>query len=379
MGKEDDWKELNQWQEQQDQRQKEDLDRRRYPSQGLREEQKAEGKPDMITKLAKLFHLSEDVREVLLKYKDEIKLSIFVVFACIFMIFWNVTTVPDSDRLVKDRYGKEFKRVSVVETEDKSKLYTYQSKKYPDLQFYVNITRRKNITNDAAQRRMKYFYEKAEPSLKDKFIVEEEVENGIIKKYKLAYIFDGMEEVEEATDNVYKLREVLKKDMQESEFGADTRVYARSTSSVYLTLFYNPRFTLEDEKEDAKRQYVSGVVENIQRGEENPKLLTDLEKFLPEILEKYMQLDLNIYINGKAIKDVAKYRDGSYCFSLSKEFLEAIPGTIIQQTGEPHLTFYFDGQKYINDHMYSEKEFREVFGATFEYDYKNRKVNIVIK
>ena len=63
MGKEDDWKELNQWQEQQDQRQKEDLDRRRYPSQGLREQQKAEGKPDMITKLAKLFHLSEDVRD----------------------------------------------------------------------------------------------------------------------------------------------------------------------------------------------------------------------------------------------------------------------------------------------------------------------------
>ena len=67
MGKEDDWKELNQWQEQQDQRQKEDLDRRRYPSQALREQHKAEGKPDMITKLAKLLHLSEDVREVLLK------------------------------------------------------------------------------------------------------------------------------------------------------------------------------------------------------------------------------------------------------------------------------------------------------------------------
>lgn len=388
MGKEEDWKELNQWQEQQEQKQKEDLDRRRYPIQGLKEQQKAEGKTDTITKLAKLFHLSEDAREILIKYKDEIKLSIVVVIGCIFMIFWNIATVPDSDRLVKNRYGKEFKRISVVEREDKSKLYTYQSKKYPDLQFYVEITRTKDVRNDAAQRRLKYFYEKADLSLKEKFVVETEEENGIIKFYKLAYIFDGMEEVEEAVDTVYKLREVLKKDMLESELGAYTRVYARSTSGVYLTLFYNPRFTLEEEKEDAKRQYVSGVIEHINRGEGNTQLIAELEEFTPEMLSKYMQTDLKICLNGKPLIEnarggsrnaIAYHREDGYYFSLTKEFLEAIPGTTIQQTGDAYLTFYFDGKRYVNDHLYSEKEVRDVFGATFEYDYKNLTVNIVIK
>lgn len=388
MGKEEDWKELNQWQEQQEQKQKEDLDRRRYPIQGLKEQQKAEGKTDTITKLAKLFHLSEDAREILIKYKDEIKLSIVVVIGCIFMIFWNVTTVPDSDRLVKDRYGKEFKRVSVVEREDKSKLYTYQSKKYPDLQFNIEITKRKGVRNDAVQRRLKYFYEKADISLKEKFVVEAKEENGMLENYRLVYIFDGLEEVEEAARTVYELRQVLNQDMQIVEFDESSKVYARSTSGIYLTLCYNPRFTLEEEKEDAKRQYISGVIEHINRGEENAQLIAELEEFTPEMLSKYIQTDLKICLNGKPLIEnarggsrnaIAYHREDGYYFSLTKEFLEAIPGTTIQQTGDAYLTFYFDGKKYVNDHLYSEKEVRDVFGATFEYDYKNLTVNIVIK
>lgn len=388
MGKEEDWKELNQWQEQQEQKQKEDLDRRRYPIQGLKEQQKAEGKTDTITKLAKLFHLSEDAREILIKYKDEIKLSIVVVIGCIFMIFWNIATVPDSDRLVKNRYGKEFKRVSVVEREDKSKLYTYQSKKYPDLQFNIEITKRKGVRNDAVQRRLKYFYEKADISLKEKFVVEAKEENGMLENYRLVYIFDGLEEVEEAARTVYELRQVLNQDMQIVEFDESSKVYARSTSGIYLTLCYNPRFTLEEEKEDAKRQYISGVIEHINRGEENAQLIAELEEFTPEMLSKYMQTDLKICLNGKPLIEnarggsrnaIAYHREDGYYFSLTKEFLEAIPGTTIQQTGDAYLTFYFDGKKYVNDHLYSEKEVRDVFGATFEYDYKNLTVNIVIK
>ncbi len=391
MGKEEDWKELNQWQEQQDQKQREDLDRRRYPSQGLKEQQKAEGKPDFITRLAKGFHFSEDVRDVLINYKDEIKLSIVVVFICIVMIFWNLSTVRDFDRALKKKYGNDFKRIAVVELEDKSKLYTYQSKKYPDLQIYCSEDRYKKGWSDVEQRRLQYFFGKVDCSLKDKFTVEAREENGILKTYRIAYIFDGLEEVEEAVETVYEVREILKKDMQESELGENTKVYAKSKSDVYLTLFYNPRFTLEEEKEDAKKQYVTGLLENRKRKIKEGKQITEeekKEKFTPEILEKYVQTNLDIYLNGKPVIDTsywrqdilkAEYGEKGYRFHLTQDFLEKVPGVTIQQTGDSYLTFYFDGKKYTNDHWYEEKDIRDAFGATFVYDYENLEVNVIIK
>lgn len=89
-------------------------------------------------------------------------------------------------------------------------------------------------------------------------------------------------------------------------------------------------------------------------------------------------------LHGEPYQIRASYSNDkkAYRYSLSREFLEMIPGILFKETpeGEYGIRFEYDGKEYnANEINYTEKDIRDIFGATFEYDYHNFSVNIVIK
>lgn len=297
MGNEKDWEELNQWREKKEEEQKADLERRKHSARGLKEQEKEE-KLDSMILAAKMVHFSKDLGKVIVENKDEAKLSILVIACCILMVWWNIGRVPNPKKIVKEQYGKDFSYISKEEIATKTTLYTFSSKKYPDLYFHVKLERGE-ITEDVKQSCLKYFFEKLEQPLKEKFTVEMEEKDGMLKNYQLAYIFQDFNEIDEAVETVYQMRQILKK-----EIGDCDKVYTKSKSDIYLTLFYDQNFDLEQSKEEGKRQYVNALQERINKKKEDDEKITETEKdesVTAEIIEKYCRPDLAIYINGKTV------------------------------------------------------------------------------
>jgi len=385
MGNEEDWKKLYQWKEQKEEEQRADLERRKHPTRGMKQQEKEE-KSDNLSLLAKGIHFMKELGEVLLTYKDEVRLSIIVVGICMAMVLWNIAVVPKPERAVEKKYEKDFFCVSEQEIAPKTKLYTYAAKNYPDLYFHVKLEQG-SLTEDVKASALKYFYERLEHPLKEKFMVEMKEENGMLVQYRLCYIFHGIDEVEEAVDAVYEMREILKEEVGETD-----QIYTRSDSYLFLTLFYDPNLNLEQSKEEGKRQYVSMWQERMNKKKKTGENITEEEKdegITAEILEKYCRQDLAIYIDGKSIMKKtaeglvpvkAHYAKGQYEYQIEQEILEKIPGVTILENEDVYLcVFQYKGAEYTSNDVRYEEDITNIFDVTFAYDYANAKVNIRTK
>lgn len=378
MGNEEDWKKLQQWREQKEAEQQIDLERRRRPSKGLKE---TEEKPDNMMRAAKAVHNLEDVRDVLIQYKDEVKLIFYVILAIIAVVYMYLKFVPDEpDKVIEEEFGQTFEEIGVQEYPDQVSVHTYTSTQYPGINVHVRIERGKIVGDDIAYSLYKYYFEKLDPAVQAKFKIEEKENNEMLTKYKVTYIFDGMNDIDEAIQTVYETRQTLKKDIEDQWW-----ISIESKSKIWIRLNLNA--PLKENLEEGKRIYVGELQKRIKEKKVKKEELTEEEKSVTkEMLEQYYRPTVQVLVDGEPLKDredsyaEAECDRGSYVFFLRTPLLEKLPGVSILDENEIHYrNFAVNGQIYENRGMFYEKDFQEKFGITLEFDYINETVNIVTK
>lgn len=286
MGNEEDWKKLQQWQEKKEAEQQLDLERRRVPSKGLKEQQKAE-KPDNMIRAAKAVHTTKDVGNTLLQLSNEVKLLIVVCIACFVMILIHAGNVPNANKTLESRYAEDFEVVSVVEKDHGAKFYTYEYKN-PKFYFHVLTYGKNCVSEDVKQCWFRTFYEKWDSPLKDKVEIDiQETEDGLIEKYEVRSMFKNFAEMDEAIETLFQVREEIANRGGPAYESMVVRGENGITPQVYH-LFDD----MEAFKKEAKRQYVSMAIVNG----------TPDDTITEEDLKLYCRPDsMKLYINGKPV------------------------------------------------------------------------------
>lgn len=374
MENNEDWNELNRWNEEKSKQEQTEFLNRNKPHKGMRE--KAAEDREFIDSIAQTVHKTKSFGNFYIMNAKSIRTLFVAIFGCIVMVVAYYITLPNPEQKIKKAYGDKYVVASIQEIEKDSKLYTFSSKEAPDFQFHANLQGR-NFQEDHRLSQVKYFFEHLDKSLQDKFEIKEQHENGLLTKYEIYRTVNEIEEVDKAIEEAYKIRN-LGKDVLICNINGyidETHIHIMTNGEI---IHETRNMNLAEAKDTARNNFIRVKRKNG-------------EWFNADLSQTATQSILQVCVNGKPVitKDekgeekpmTATYRKDGYQFHFCKEFFEAISGA--EFIDDYHFTYY--GVQYEigrpnaqNNLGFYEEDIQKVFSATFEYDDINGKVNIRI-
>lgn len=374
MENNEDWNELNRWNEEKSKQEQTEFLNRNKPHKGMKE--KAAEDREFIDSIAQTVHKTKSFGNFYIMNAKSIRTLFVAIFGCIVMVVAYYITLPNPEQKIKKVYGDKYVVASIQEIKKDSKLYTFSSKEAPDFQFHANL-RGRNFQEDHRLSQVKYFVEHLDKSLQDKFEIKEQHENGLLTKYEIYRTVNEIEEVDKAIEEAYKIRNLGKDVLIRNINGYidETRIHIMTDGEI---IHETRDMNLAEAKDTARNNFIRVKRKNG-------------EWFNADLSQTATQSILQVCVNGKPVitKDekgeekpmTATYRKDGYQFHFCKEFFEAISGA--EFIDDYHFTYY--GVQYEigrpnakNNLGFYEEDIQKVFSATFEYDDINGKVNIRI-
>lgn len=374
MENNEDWDELNRWNEEKSKQEQTEFLNRNKPHKGMKE--KAAEDREFIDSIAQTVHKTKSFGNFYIMNAKSIRTLFVAIFGCIVMVVAYYITLPNPEQKIKKAYGDKYVVASIQEIKKDSKLYTFSSKEAPDFQFHANL-RGRNFQEDHRLSQVKYFFEHLDKSLQDKFEIKEQHENGLLTKYEIYRIVNEIEEVDKAIEEAYKIRNLGKDVLIRNINGYidETHIHIMTNGEI---IHETRNMNLAEAKDTARNNFIRVKRKNG-------------EWFNADLSQTATQSILQVCVNGKPVitKDekgeekpmTATYRKDGYQFHFCKEFFEAISGA--EFIDDYHFTYY--GVQYEigrpnaqNNLGFYEEDIQKVFSATFEYDDINGKVNIRI-
>lgn len=374
MENNEDWDELNRWNEEKSKQEQTEFLNRNKPHKGMKE--KAAEDREFIDSIAQTVHKTKSFGNFYIMNAKSIRTLFVAIFGCIVMVVAYYITLPNPEQKIKKAYGDKYVVASIQEIKKDSKLYTFSSKEAPDFQFHANL-RGRNFQEDHRLSQVKYFFEHLDKSLQDKFEIKEQHENGLLTKYEIYRIVNEIEEVDKAIEEAYKIRNLGKDVLIRNINGYidETRIHIMTDGEI---IHETRNMNLAEAKDTAQNNFI-----RIKR--------KNGEWFNADLSQTATQSILQVCVNGKPVitKDekgeekpmTATYRKDGYQFHFCKEFFEAISRA--EFIDDYHFTYhgvqYEIGRPNAKNNLgFYEEDIQKVFSATFEYDDINGKVNIRI-
>ena len=264
MDNKNDWKEIEEWAEKDKQRK---IDMYKFDINNNEEIEKNTRKVD---KVVKFFNITLKTSTIFF-----IIIALILIFNILLILsvkyeYMKTRVNADIDSIL-DQYGTiEKKIISKEIDEDENGKYIFGLKNNKDIQFTA-IKNWGRISNDFVGRYQKYIFDNWDSNVKNKFVVNESIDENGLLNYENYIIINKTNEIMEATEQLIEFLEYAEKwnkenkiikvsQQKEGQFVVPIKVYLKTEKTRIYP--YNAMFVTADEiREEAKKSMTNDNVE----------------------------------------------------------------------------------------------------------------------